>query len=98
VAIPLAMSLPNFKIVNSLKALGSERRISIINHIKSRDRTMLEISRLLKISDSTASYHLRKLVREEYLTVERHGKETRFSLSPRLRESKLLRQIQSDDG
>ncbi|MFH0853076.1 MAG: winged helix-turn-helix domain-containing protein [bacterium] len=81
------------KLVNNLKALGSDRRLSIIKYLNNKPRNLSEIAIYLKVCISTASFHISKLVKEGYVNPERNGKYTYFLVDKQLKKSKFIKHV-----
>ncbi|MDD5341992.1 MAG: winged helix-turn-helix domain-containing protein [Patescibacteria group bacterium] len=81
------------KLISTFKALGSDRRLAILQLLNSGQCPVGELSRKLGIANSTASYHLRKLYREGYIEAQRRKNETWYSVPKRIRQLRLFRQI-----
>lgn len=81
------------KLVSSHKALGSYQRIRVIRFVESRKRTVGEIADHLGMSINGASYHVHKLHREGFVSLERSGKNTLVFLPQKFLVSKLYQQI-----
>ena len=80
-------------IANNLKAISSDRRLTIIQFLHEKPRNLQEIAFFLKVTSPTASFHLRKLLQESFVVSERRGKETYFIVTPQLRLSKFYKHV-----
>jgi len=81
------------KFVTNFKALGSHRRLVILCFLRDESKNVNDVANFLKVTHSTASYHMKKLQREGYIVEQRQGKFTYYSVSPQLKPSRLYRQL-----
>ncbi|WDV44715.1 metalloregulator ArsR/SmtB family transcription factor [Clostridiaceae bacterium M8S5] len=68
-------------VVDVFKTLGDETRLNIIKLLSNKSCYGKEISKALKLSNSTISHHLYMLVDKEIVTIQRVDNRTYFSLN-----------------
>ncbi len=63
-----------------LRALGNERRLMIVRHLASGERSVGELQRLIGLSQSALSQHLARLRRERLVRTRRASQTIYYSL------------------
>ena len=77
----------------AFRALSNDRRMMIIKVIAAKPYSVTLITRKLKLTYKTASFHLNRLEREGMVRRKRKGKYHYYSLTDSFRGSGVCRQI-----
>ncbi len=78
----------------SFDALSSDSRIKILKLLNERQMTLSELARRLRMSKSTVSQHIEKLLEAELVVKKQHGKWVYYALSDtgrKILNSRVLR-------
>ncbi len=64
-----------------LKAMSNERRLMILCHLGQGERSVGELERMVKLSQSALSQHLARLRQDGLVTTRRHAQTIYYSLN-----------------
>lgn len=64
-----------------LKAMGNERRLTILCHLSQREHSVTELCRLVGLSQSALSQHLAKLRRDNLVRTRRAAQTVYYSVA-----------------
>src|SRR3546814_5445064 len=66
-----------------LKAMGNERRFTVLCHLAERERSVGDLERLIGLSQSALSQHLARLRRDGLVTTRRNAQTIYYALDGR---------------
>ena len=75
------MGCKNCKNSDCFKKLANQARLDILDYLKKRDANVIELTKLLDITQPSVSHHLKILSDDGFIKSKKDGRETIYSFN-----------------